>query len=218
VTVDECADLPRGISILHDGEFHWDAGVTPLPAILQAMPIVLGTSVRVTPEFSAQDSVWAAGHVFSVANADRYHQYFVIARSVSILSLLGCALLGHAFAQSLYGQIAGLLTLTVVCFSPDMLAHGSLVTSDIFLATAIVGGAVGVGCFLRMPSWKSGLLLGVTVGLAALCKVHRPAARGFSPSRSALLVCSESPACVYGTGPSRSAVRPSSRGWWPSSP
>jgi 4-amino-4-deoxy-L-arabinose transferase-like glycosyltransferase len=170
VTVDECADLPRGISILHDGEYRSDAGVTPLPAIVQALPVWLGTSVRVTPEFSAAENVWAAGRVFSLANADRYHRSFVIARHVSILMLLGCALLAAAFARSLYGEIAALVTLTVICFSPDMLAHGSLVTSDIFLAVAIVGSLWAWDTFLHEASGKTAIVLGAAVGLAALSK------------------------------------------------
>jgi hypothetical protein len=170
VTVDECADLPRGISILRDGEYRSKAGVTPLPAVLQALPVLLGTSVRVTPEFSAAENTWAAGYVFSLANADHYHRYFVIARHVSIVALLGCALLGWAFARSLYGETAALLTIPVICFSPDMIAHGSLVTSDIFLAAGIVGSLWAWDAFLREASWKSGLVLGATVGLAALCK------------------------------------------------
>jgi hypothetical protein len=70
----------------------------------------------------------------------------------------------------LCGEIAALATLTVICFSPDMLAHGSLVTSDIFLAVAIVGSLWAWDTFLHEASWKTAIVLGAAVGLAALSK------------------------------------------------
>ena len=42
-------------------------------------------------------------------------------------------------ARRIYGPTAGLIALVFTAFSPNLLAHGSLVTTDIYLTAAVVG-------------------------------------------------------------------------------
>ena len=58
-------------------------------------------------------------------NSARYEHDFSLARMVTIAVLLGTCAMAWVFARSLYGSAGGLLSLIVVAFTPDLLAHGT---------------------------------------------------------------------------------------------
>jgi hypothetical protein len=57
------------------------------------------------------------------------------------------------------------------CLSPNLLAHGPLITPDIYLTAAVVGSLWAFDRLLRRADVPSVLLLGVAMGLAALAKL-----------------------------------------------
>ncbi|MGH7201076.1 MAG: glycosyltransferase family 39 protein [Planctomycetaceae bacterium] len=85
------------------------------------------------------------------------------------LSLLGACVCAR-WAEKLYGPKAGLLAAALWCFSPNLLAHGALITPD--------AGATALGltaCYLfwrwlRGPSWRAAALAGLALGVAELTK------------------------------------------------
>ena len=169
VTVDEFAYLPMGISVWHDGAFHASSGWTPLPCTLAAAPVVLFASPKVSPTL-AGSGVWDGGYQFAADNAQQYQKCFLCGRLVTILVLLATCLMTWSLARSLYGPLGCLLAVVVVGLSPDMLAHGSLVTADAYLAAAILAALWALDAFLRRPGWWPASLLGMAVGAASLCK------------------------------------------------
>ncbi len=170
VTVDESASCPHGLAILKTGDFHADAGAAPLPKILTALPLLLEGTRLDTSQAARISSSWAWGRRFVSQNPARYHRLFLAARLVPILFLLLTGLLAYFFSQSLYGPKAGLLTAFFVLLSPNLLAHGRLVTPDIFLAAAMVAALFAFDRFLRRPLPSRALLLGLLLGLAVLFK------------------------------------------------
>jgi hypothetical protein len=169
VTVDEFAYLPMGVSVWHDRAFHADSGWTPLPCTLAAAPVVLFASPKVNAA-SATSTIWTGGYRFAADNVERYHECFVMGRLVTIVVLLATCLMTWGFARSLYGPAGGLLAAMAVGLSPEMLAHGSLVTADAYLAAAILAALWAFDALLRRPGWRTASLLGVAVGAASLCK------------------------------------------------
>ena len=79
-------------------------------------------------------------------------------------------LLALGFSGSLYGPAGGLIALVVVGLSPDMLAHGRLVTPDVYLAAGMLGSLWAWDALARKPGWRQAAVLGVAVGVATLCK------------------------------------------------
>ena len=76
----------------------------------------------------------------------------------------------YQWSHDLYGRGAGLLSLTVWCFSPNILAHGQLITPD---APANAFGLLSGYCFwrwLKAPSWTFAGLAGLSLGMAELTK------------------------------------------------
>jgi 4-amino-4-deoxy-L-arabinose transferase-like glycosyltransferase len=74
------------------------------------------------------------------------------------------------WANELYGSWAGILALTLWCFSPNILANGQMITPD---AASSALGLLATYLFwhwLKRPSWPQTLALGVALGLTELTK------------------------------------------------
>ena len=86
------------------------------------------------------------------------------------------------FSRSLYGP-AALILAVVVSFSPDMLAHGGLTTSNVYLAAAVIGSLLAFDALLSKPGWPPAIMLGIAVGAGVALQVQRDHALHFSASR-----------------------------------
>lgn len=181
VTVDEFQGLPLGLATLKTGDAHLGVTNPLLPSVLAALPL-LATSAQFDPAPVAEyTSSWQTGGQFLRENAlspgipaenrGLYHDYFLLGRLVSIAVLLATCYLTYGYARSLYGPLAGLVAAALCCLSPNLLAHGPLVTPDIYLTAAIVGSLWAFDRLLRKPVAKSALVLGLALGLAALAKL-----------------------------------------------
>jgi hypothetical protein len=171
VTVDEYAQLPIGIAVWKAGAFYLDAGVPPLPRVLSAVPVLLsGRAHFEESHLTASTTGWNCGSYFLQENPRNYHSCFMTGRLVPLLALLLLFVLTRAFAKNLYGQAGSLLASVFACFSPDLIAHGRLITTDIFLAAAIVGSLLIFDAFFRKNNLQNAVLLGAAVGIAILCK------------------------------------------------
>lgn len=184
VTVDEYQALPHGLAIWKTGDFHLATGVPLLPSVLPALGL-LPTDARLDVSRMRQyTSSWECGLQFVIENgldrdpqtgryfpSGRYHDYFLLGRATSIAVLLLTCGLVYGFARSLYGNHAALVALAVACFSPNLLAHGRLVTPDIYLAAAVMGCLWAFDWLLLRSSWAATVVFGLSLGVAALCKL-----------------------------------------------
>jgi hypothetical protein len=168
VTVDEFAHLPAGLAYWSTGTFSVYRHNPPLLRLLAAAPVALAGVEA--PSSEAALHRWHLGTLFMRAQAERYHEIFLRARSVVVGLTCATAVLLFAVARRALGFGPGLVALLLFCFSPTVLAHGGLVTTDAgfglaFLATCVAGAA-----FLRRPGWSRTLGLGLLLGLAQLTK------------------------------------------------
>ncbi len=181
VTVDEFQGLPLGLATLKTGDFHLGVTNPLLPSVLAALPL-LATNAELDPApVGAYTSSWQCGGQFLRENAlsprippenrGRYHDYFLLGRLVSLSVLLAACGLAYGYARSLYGPLGGLAAAGFACLSPNLLAHGPLITPDIYLTAAVVGSLWAFDRLLRRPDAKSAVILGVALGLAALAKL-----------------------------------------------
>ena len=74
---------------------------------------------------------WSMGYLLMQRNVADYQSLFVRGRSMIIVLALGLGWLVYRWATELYGRAAGLVALGMFAFSPDLLAHGHLVTLDL---------------------------------------------------------------------------------------
>jgi 4-amino-4-deoxy-L-arabinose transferase-like glycosyltransferase len=92
------------------------------------------------------------------------------ARAMNLMFSVGICVLVFFWARRIAGDVAGFAALALAAFSPTLLAHGPLATTDVSAALALT---LSVGAFwwqLRAGGTWRLLLSAVAFGLACVCK------------------------------------------------
>jgi hypothetical protein len=161
------------------GYSYWtraDFGVNPEhpPAVklLATLPL-LGQSLRYPPPapvpfFKAQ--CFGGGRDFVYANTVSADTILFRARmSAATLTLL-TALLTFAFAYEMFGASASLIALLLFVFEPNLIAHGSLITTDMGMTLFLLATAFAFYRYVKKPSLVRLLLTSLAAGLALAAK------------------------------------------------
>lgn len=172
-TMDEPAHLVAGISHWQFGSFQLYQVNPPLVRMVAALPVLAvgvttdWTNFRVAPGLRP---VHGMGNDLIVANGARSFRLFMIARwaciPFSLIGAMGCFLWG----RDLYGPKAGLLSATLWCFSPSVIAHASLISADAPAAALGLCAGYAFWRWLQQPSWKTAALAGAVLGASQLTK------------------------------------------------
>ena len=184
-TVDEVAHLPSGVSYWQKGTFKLYHHNPPLVKLAAALPVVL--SRPITAPLYEHDS-WAAesqatfAERFAFENADRYLDLFARGRLVMPMFAAVGGLAVFLWSRRLYGDWGGLLSLTLWCLCPNVLAHGRLVTTDVASASFAVLATYLFVRYLDRPTWGRAAAAGVVLGLAELTKFSLVLLYGFWPT------------------------------------
>ena len=184
-TVDEIAHLPAGVSYWQQATFKLYHHNPPLTKLVAAVPVVLAnpnTAPLYESKAWSEESQATFGELFAYRNADRYLALFAQARSMMVLFAVVGGWAVFAWSRRLYGTWGGLLSLTLWCFCPNILAHGRLVTSDVPAAALAVAATYLFVRYLDQPSWRRAILAGVVLGLAELTKFSLILLYGFWPT------------------------------------
>ncbi len=170
-THDEYWHLPIGLLNLKTGRFDFDDLNPPLCRMLAALPLTM-TSARTGAVGDYHDPQgW--GDVFIAENHEHYQPWCWHTLGRSIRSVLLTVLGGLALrtpARELFGDGAGVLAALFWACEPNLIAHGSLVTTDMGAAAFFVFALYAAWRFARRPGWGRGLLCGGLLGLAQLAK------------------------------------------------
>jgi 4-amino-4-deoxy-L-arabinose transferase-like glycosyltransferase len=92
------------------------------------------------------------------------------ARMVTVAAAFCLCLLVYFFAESLYGRTAGLFAGLLFILSPNLMAHSTVVTTDLYVALATVAFLYCLRRFLLSPDTLNALLVACTLGFAQLTK------------------------------------------------
>jgi 4-amino-4-deoxy-L-arabinose transferase-like glycosyltransferase len=87
---------------------------------------------------------------------------------VLLLVVLGALL--FYWTRKLLGTGAAFFALLLFVFSPDFLAHGTLVTTDVAAALGVTIALYWFLQFLYVPLWKNAVIAGIVLALALLVK------------------------------------------------
>jgi len=88
---------------------------------------------------------------------------------IAMLGLLLGAIV-FRWASSLFGVKAGLLALTLFAFDPNLIAQSRLSTTDLGLALMMTLAMWRMWAWLRKPSWRNMILIGIASGAAITTK------------------------------------------------
>ncbi|MBX3444581.1 MAG: glycosyltransferase family 39 protein [Planctomyces sp.] len=171
---DEPAHLAAGISHWQFGRFDLYSANPPLVRMCAAIPVLLARPETEWAQWSDAPGTrheFPVGATFVRVNGERTFHLFALARWACIpFSLLGAGIC-YRWARELYGPAAGTTALTLWCFSPEILANGSLITPDLGAAAFGVLAAYCFRRFLVQPGLATAYSAGLTLGLALLAKL-----------------------------------------------
>jgi 4-amino-4-deoxy-L-arabinose transferase-like glycosyltransferase len=167
-THDEYWHLPVGLLNLKTGRFDYENLNPPLCRIMAAAPLLFTSAVPGGPPTDPGTNGF--GDSFIAANGPHYDTWYLLGRTMVVLiSVLG-GLVTAVWARELFGDGAGCLAAVFWAFEPNLIAHGSLVTTDMGAAAFFVFALFAVWKFAARPNWKWALIFGGVLGLAQLAK------------------------------------------------
>jgi hypothetical protein len=164
-TFDEPTDLLAGYVYLKTGDCSWNREHPPLK-VISAIPLLL-LQPKTPTQFQEKYSFI---HEFLFEVNDNADQIVFWARIPTVLLSLLLGFFVFRWSSELYGVGSGLFSLLLYAFSPNILAHSRLATTDL-----------GLACFMFLAFyylWKCGshpparnlFLAGLTLGLALVSK------------------------------------------------
>ncbi|AGA28186.1 ArnT family glycosyltransferase [Singulisphaera acidiphila] len=173
-TVVEFAQLPAGLAAWQRGSLGIYRVCGPVSKLLYALPAYLA-GVRVDyPEAFDSDiqsrREWELGRIFQSQQVARYQDVYRWSRLLPILMTVLGGCLVCEWSTRLFGPWPGIASLCVWCWTPPILAHGSLITSDMLSAVTLLLAARTFWAFLIKPTIPLAIWAGLVLGLAVATK------------------------------------------------
>lgn len=184
-TSDEPYHIARGVSALFSGDFRMSVAHPPLVNVIAALPLLAFRDL----EIPYADPAWWNPRAAEPERKDRFSKLILWVHDrgpwrgnrdplaiifwtrfpIMVLSVILGALV-YFWSARLWGAPGGLFSLLLYAFSPTVLAHASLNTTDLGSALFIFLFALTLDYHLRSPSMPRLLLCGFALGLAQLSK------------------------------------------------
>ncbi|MDI6796963.1 MAG: glycosyltransferase family 39 protein [Desulfatibacillaceae bacterium] len=175
---DENAHILAGYTYWKFNDFRLQPENGNLPQRIVSLPLLF-LSLNLPDENSSlwqESDVWRLSHQFFFKEGNNFRLMLFAARGMVILASILLGIVVFAWSKSLFGAAGGLISLTLYAFSPTMLAHARLSTSDMIVTlffllctgalwrlacrinpkTLLLAGAAGAGLVL---SKMSGVLI-----------------------------------------------------------
>jgi hypothetical protein len=174
-TYDEGAHLPAGYTYLATGDHRLNPEHPPLVKLLAAAPLLFIGNVT----FKADDEAWATGRQWELGRRFLYRwndaDRLLFWGRLPIV-LLGAGLCAAVFlwSRARFGVPAALLAGLLAVLSPDLLAHGRLVTTDMAMALFYFLSVVGFEALWRRVTWRRLALAAMALSAAVASKFSAP--------------------------------------------
>ncbi|MDP2923618.1 MAG: glycosyltransferase family 39 protein [Candidatus Omnitrophota bacterium] len=172
-TCDEIAHhIPVGVVMMTKGDLKLDTSQPPLSRYITALPVVLFLNPRL-PQNRAEwrtDDRASFGRDFFFKYNNHPKQMLFASRLMIVFVGLLCGLVVFLWSRSLFGLKTALFSLFLYVFSPDILAHTQLATTDMAATFFIL---LSIYIFWRFVNNQNNFNLtaaGISLGLAQLSK------------------------------------------------
>jgi len=169
-TFDEGSHLPAGYTYLKLGDHRLNPEHPPLVKTLAALPLLfMDVTIKPDDEAWALRRQWEFGKRFLYRwnDADRL-LFWGRLPVVALGALLGVSV--FLWARHRYGRRTASLALFLCVLSPDMLAHGQLVTTDVGIALFMFLSVIAFDAASRQVSVARVTLAGLAAGAAFATK------------------------------------------------
>jgi 4-amino-4-deoxy-L-arabinose transferase-like glycosyltransferase len=175
-TFDETVHLFAGYSYLKWGDYRVNPEHPPLVKMLAAAPLLaldLNDS-HITPRERSivqrdKNYGWTLAHrfVFSDNDAETLFFYARLGMLLLAVALAGCIVL---WARELYGTEAAIAGLLLFCFDPNIIAHSTIIQTDIPFALFFFSSTYFYWRSLKRLSWLNLLMTALLFALATITK------------------------------------------------
>ncbi len=172
-TFDEVAHIPAGYSYLHFGDYRLNPEHPPLIKDLAAIPLQFMDLKFPSDQeawTSAVNGQWDTGRYFIYHLGNDADAILFWARLPILLLALGFGVFLYGVCRRHWGTAVGLLALFFYCLSPNILAHATLVTTDVGVSAVMFVAIVAFARFMKMPSRMNLWLLALALTFAELVK------------------------------------------------
>ncbi|MDB5178284.1 MAG: hypothetical protein JWN01_227 [Patescibacteria group bacterium] len=171
--VDEIAHIPAGYSYLHYGDYRLNPEHPPLIKDLAGLPLQFmhlrfpDDQVSWTTDVNGQ---WEAGWNFLYHVGNNADMILFWSRLPVLLLAIVFGGLLYWICRRRWGTGVALLTLFFYTLSPNILAHSSLVTTDLGATVFIFLAIVAFARFVERPNRNNFILLSLGLGGAQIAK------------------------------------------------
>ena len=185
-TYDEQNHLTRGIAILKTGDFRLSLHHPPLPNVLNALPVMIGSEYwwndksddftekvdSFNPESEEFLNIWTAASEVLYENQTPALGIKAIkaSRVMTLLFALLAGVIIFLWAKELFGPLGGIISATIFLFDPNVIAHATVTTTDMAAVATILLAVYLLRKYIQSPSAKTLIFCGIAVGMAFLCK------------------------------------------------
>ncbi len=171
--VDEVAHIPAGYSYVHYSDYRLNPEHPPLIKDLAGLPLqFLGLKF---PDYEASwttdvNGQWEAGwnFLYHIGNDPDWILFW--ARLPILVLMLAFGAVLYVIVRRRWGVAAALATLFLYALSPNFIAHGTLVTTDLGASVFIFLAIVAFGRFVNKPAGSNVVILGLALAGAELAK------------------------------------------------
>jgi Dolichyl-phosphate-mannose-protein mannosyltransferase len=175
ITFDETAHLPAGYSYIKARDYRLNYEHPPLCKLLAAVPLqFLRLSSFLTTAEWQNAKEWEYGDKFLNHNTRPVDSILFWARIPIVVLGLLLGIFVFLWTNQIYGAYAALSALFVYTFSPNILAHSGLVTTDLGAACFIFISMYTFWNCLNDPRISNLILAGIAFGLALGAKYTCP--------------------------------------------
>ena len=172
-TTDEVAHIPAGYSYLKYLDYRLNPEHPPLQKAISAVPLLF-LNLNFPDDIPAWtedvNGQWEAGWKFLYHYGNNADQMLFWSRLPILLYAIILGLYVFLWTKELFGKKTALFALLLFSFSPNILAHSRLVTTDLGVTASFFITLFYFYKFLKKPSWKYLAYSGIAFGIAQLVK------------------------------------------------
>lgn len=172
ITFDEPAHLIASYMYWRGEDILTPATTPPLQHLLSGwVPVLLDVPLmRDSPEWEGNNIYGASGVIFRTLEGQRAHWLIFIARLPFVVFPLGIAWVLWRWGSEIFDPATGAWLAIASLLEPNLLAHGSLIKSDVAAAFGLVWIAYACWRFWEQPNRRSLCHLAVAVAVGAQTK------------------------------------------------
>ncbi|HEY9906574.1 MAG TPA: hypothetical protein V6D18_03055 [Thermosynechococcaceae cyanobacterium] len=163
-TWDEPAHIGRGIQWWGEGKYTYDLGHPPLAPVMASL-VPYFTRLQ----FTGADNRWDEGNAVLHQNGT-YQRNLTLARLGTLPFFILTVVIVSRWSHYYFGSFSALLAVFWVVTLPPILANAGLAATDMACAGTLMALLFTFCLWLKAPTHRYGVWLGVTGGLACLAK------------------------------------------------